>query len=92
MKNMFDFLQAALPWIATGLFVACSCVTVQAKSKGKEMTARLKALSWSPVACFLFVAVMEMYSGNISSGTTWLVLGVFNAVVNFSNTKNGEKE
>lgn len=87
MKEMIDFLRNALPWIAIGLFVACSCVTVKAKADGKEPGRFFKGMCWSPAFCFLFVAIMEMYSGNPSSGTTWLVLGVFNAVVNFANMK-----
>lgn len=31
MKAILDFLTSALPWIAIGLFVACSCVTVKVK-------------------------------------------------------------
>ena len=87
MKEMIDFLRNALPWIAIGLFVACSCAMVKAKKDGEEMSKFFKGLSWSPAFCFLFVAIMEMYSGNPSNGTTWLVLGVFNAVVNFANMK-----
>lgn len=88
MKEIFDFLISALPWIAIGLFVSTSCVTVKAKSEEKEMSRFFRGLSWSPAACFLFAAIMEMYSGNKSGGTTWLVLGVFNAVINFANTQN----
>lgn len=87
MEEMIDFLRNALPWIAIGLFVACSCVTVKAKKDGDKMSRFFKGLSWSPAFCFLFVAIMEMYSGNSSRGTTWLVLGVCNAVVNFANEK-----
>lgn len=87
MTELIDFMRNALPWIAIGLFVACSCVTVKAKKEGEEKSKFFKGLCWSPAFCFLFVAIMEMYSGNPSSGTTWLVLGVFNAMVNFANTK-----
>ena len=91
MKEIFDFLISALPWIAIGLFVSTSCVTAKAKSEGKEVGRALKSLCWSPAACFFFVAVMEMYSGNKSGGITWLVLGVFNAVINFANTQKEAK-
>lgn len=91
MKEIFDFLISALPWIAIGLFVACSCVSEQAKKNGKEMSRFFRGLSWSPAICFLFVAIMEYYSGNTSGGTTWLVLGVFNAVINFANTQKGSE-
>lgn len=91
MKNAIDFLVNALPWIAIGLFVACSTVTVKAKTEEKELSSFFRGLSWSPAVCFLFVAMIEMLSGNQSSGTTWLVLGVFNAVINFANTQNNEE-
>ncbi|MDO4651051.1 MAG: hypothetical protein Q4B26_20630 [Eubacteriales bacterium] len=87
MKAILDFLTSALPWIAIGLFVACSCVTVKAKKDGRETSRFFQGISWSPAICFLFVAIMEMLDGNKSSGTTWLVLGVFNAVLNFANTQ-----
>lgn len=87
MTNIIDFARNALPWIAIGLFVACSCVTVKAKKDGEELSGFVKGLSWSPAFCFFFVAIMEMYSGNRSSGTTWLVLAAFNTVVNFANTQ-----
>lgn len=92
MKAILDFFTSALPWIAIGLFVACSCVTVKAKKEGKEITRFLQGISWSPAVCFLFVAIMEMMDGNRSSGTTWLVLGVFNAVNNFANIQNKENK
>ena len=92
MQTIYDFLMSALPWVAIGMFVACSMVTANAKKEGKELRGLFKVLSWSPAAAFLFVAIMEMSSGNTSSGTTWLVLGVFNAVVNFANTGYAEKQ
>lgn len=92
MNEVLDFLMSAFPWIAIGLFVACSCVTVQAKKTGKEMSKLFKGLCWTPIICFLFVAVWEMYSGNTSSGATWLVLGVCSAVLNFANIQNSENE
>lgn len=91
MKEVFVFLIGALPWIAIGLFVVCSCVTARAKSEGKELSSFFKGMCWSPAGCFLLVAIMEMLDGNQSSGTTWLVLGVCNAVVNFANTQKEDK-
>lgn len=85
MKESFDFLINALPWIAIGLFVACSCATVQAKKTGNEMSRFFRGMCWSPAACFLFLAIVELYSGDKSSGITWLVLGVFNAIINYVN-------
>ena len=87
MKAIFDFLISALPWIAIGLFVACSCVTVKAKTNGKEMSRFFKGMCWSPAVCFLFVAIMEMLDGNRSGGTTWLVLGCFNVMINYANSQ-----
>ena len=85
MKAIYDFLISALPWIAIGLFVACSCITVKTKKDGKAINRFFQGISWTPAACFLFVAIMEMLDGNKTSGTTWLVLGVFNAVLNFAS-------
>lgn len=92
MKEVFDFLISALPWIAIGLFAACSCVTAKAKADGKEVSRIFRGFSCFPVICFLFVAIMEMCSGNTSRGTTWLVLGICNAVFNFSNTQNEDNK
>lgn len=91
MTAFFDFLMSALPWIAIGLLASTSCVMVKAKSEGKEVGRFFKGMCWSPAGCFLFVAIMELYSGNKSSGTTWLVLGVFNAVIHFANTQKEDK-
>ena len=88
MKAIFDFLISALPWIAIGMFVACSIVMTKAQKEGKEIGRFFKGICWSPAVCFLFVALMEMYSGKISSGTTWLILGVVNTVINFVNTQD----
>lgn len=90
MTAIYDFLSSALPWIAIGLFVVCSCVIVKTKKDGKEISGFFLGISWAPAACFLLVAVMEFLDGNKSSGTTWLVLGVFNAVLNFANTQKDE--
>lgn len=92
MNDVFDFLKSAMPWIAIGLFVACSCVSVKAKAEGRETGSFFQALSWSPSMCFFFVALMEMYSGNQSNGTTWLILGAANAVINFANIHPDSKK
>lgn len=92
MKEVLMFLESALPWIAIGLFLACSFVTVNAKKTGSETGRFFRAFCWIPAACFLFVAIMELLDGNTSSGTTWLVLGVFNAMVNYANTQNKENK
>lgn len=91
MKEIFDFLRSALPWVAIGVLAATSCVMMKEKAEGKEVSGVLKGLYWSPAVCFLFVAMLELYGGNRSSGAVWLVLGVFNAVVNFANTDKGDK-
>lgn len=93
MSKIVDFLRNSLPWVAIGLYVACSCVTVKAKKEGEETSKIFNGISWAPAFCFFFASIMEMYSGNTSAGTTWLVLGVFNAMVNFVNTqKRGKTE
>lgn len=90
MTEVLDFMRNALPWIAIGLFVAVSCVKMKAKKDGKESGKMLNGVSWFPALIFLYLAIADMLSGNKSSGTTWLVLSVFNAVVNFSNIQNNE--
>lgn len=91
MRDIFDFLISALPWIAIGVFVACSLVIVKTNKDGKEISRFFQVLFWSPAVCFLFAAIMEMLDGNKASGTTWLVLGVFNAITNFSNIQKDIK-
>ena len=57
---IFEFLISALPWIAIGIFVACSCVIVKTKKDGKEISSIFKGICWLPALCFLVVAIMEM--------------------------------
>lgn len=85
MREIVDFIISALPWIAIGLFVAVSCVMFKAKSEGKEVSRFFKEMCWFPAGCFLFLAIIEMSNGNRSGGTTWLVLGVLSAVINFAD-------
>lgn len=87
MIVVFDFCISALPWIGIGLFVACSCVMAKAKAEGSKMSRLFRAISWSPAGCFVLVAFMEMCRGNTSGATTWLVLGVFNAVINYASAQ-----
>lgn len=91
MKELIDFLRSALPWVAMGLLVSTSCVMIKVKSEGKEIGGILKGLCWTPAGCFLFAAIMEFLGGNRSRGTVWLVLGVFNGVLNFANTHKEDK-
>lgn len=88
MSNVIDFVTNALPWIAIGLFVAVSSVRAHLKAEGKELSGLLKALTWSPFICFVFVAILEFSAGKKSSAITWLILGVFNAVTNYANESN----
>lgn len=91
MGEVFDFLRSALPWVAIGLFVACSCATVKTKNEGKEMSKFFQGICRFPAVCFLFTAIMEMLDGKRSNGTVWLVLGVSNVVIKYANTKKEEK-
>lgn len=91
MNEIFDFMKSALPWIAIGLFIACSCASAHAEKGGNKLTGFFKGMCWSPAVCFLFVAIMEFLDGNKSSGTTWLVLSVFNTVLNFANTQKEDE-
>lgn len=92
MNELYDFFVSALPWIAIGLYLACSILLLKAKRKGTELSRFFKGLCWTPSVCCLAVAVMEMLDGNKSSGTTWLMLAIFNAVSNFGiNSENNNK-
>ena len=91
MEAMRDFLRAALPWIAIGLFVAFSIGREEFRKKGAVPGKLFSAMCWSPIFCFLLVAILEFSSGNKGSATTWLVLGIVNAGMNFANRRKAEK-
>lgn len=82
MQNVIDFMSAALPWIAIGLFLTVVKVGQDAKKEGKELTGIWKALTWTPMAAFVFVAIMEFAEGKTSSAVTWLVIGLANLLLN----------
>lgn len=90
MKEVCDFIVAALPWVAIGLFLAFTCEMTHAKYEGRTVSKCFRLLSWCPVVCFFVIAVINMYNGSKSSGTTWLVLGICNATANFSSLMTNE--
>lgn len=77
MKDVFDFLRAALPWIAVGLLLA----VFFAKSAGKTMTKSKKAvlivlpmLFLAGVAVFLLCYNQEGFTGSrIKNPDTYLL-------------------
>jgi len=90
MKEISDFIIAALPWIAIGLFAAFTFEMTHARHEGREVSNLFKGMAWCPAACFLVLAIVDMYSGKASSGTTWLVLGICNTFLNVVNGKARE--
>ena len=91
MIEVFSFMISALPWVSIGLFVACSCVLVKIKSEGKELSKLLKGICLIPTVCLILTSIIETYSENKSSGTTWLVLSALYTIINFGFIKY-EKE
>lgn len=76
MQAIFDFITAALPWMAMGLMVAVSLVRMQ----GKRLPGMLL---WLPGALFLLAAILPT-----SGRTTWLVLGLLSmGLCNYQNVK-----
>ena len=74
MKEILDFLTAALPYIAIGFWVAYTITKSKAKESGQEM--KMKWGNFFPPAAMLFVSIMEFVDGDSSNGTTWLILAV----------------
>lgn len=71
MRDMIDFLHAALPWVAIGLVLIIYIVNRDAKP---EQKAKLKKLNLVPVGCALIVAILDITGGKISRGMTWVIL------------------
>lgn len=90
MKDILDFLTAALPWVGIGLMVAVTTAVLNAKKEGKDVGKPLIGISWGAFACFLFVAGVDFLQGDTSGATTWLVLGIVNALLNASAMKETE--
>jgi len=91
MQAVMDFLMSALPWVAIGLFATVSAVKAFEKRAGHEISRTLRLISWCPVALFLLLAIIQMY-GIERSGSTWLVIGLCNAVINWGDSqKKAEK-
>ena len=88
MNGVLDFINSALPWIGIGLCVAFFCVKIKASKDGKKSGTIFNVLSWCPVLIFLYLSIADMYAGNRSYGTRWLVLGAFYTIINFKFFKN----
>lgn len=83
MRNIMDFIMAALPWIGIGLFVVINIAkrNVQSKEDWNGLSLKkLSNLSLAPLACFIFVAVMEYLDGDTNSATVWGCLAIINCV------------
>lgn len=83
-----DFLKSALPWLSIGLVLAVTFAKWDAEKNGRPVSKALKFLAWPPLAGFLLTAILEYTSGDKAGGTTWLVLGICNAAVNFCRKKS----
>ena len=93
MKTVSDFIISALPWIASGMFVAVSCVNIKIKKEGQKPGKLFSAVCYVPSICFIIDAILEMADGNTAKGTTWLVLGIDYLVLNCLNTsKHDDKD
>lgn len=86
MTEGLEFLKNVLPWMALGLFVVFSCIKAKAQREDRELSPLFRAACLFPALCLLFVAILEMSSGNKTGGTIWLVLGVFQVVSNCLST------
>ena len=83
MKGILDFINSALPWIGIGLCAAFSRVKMKAIKDGKKLGIIFNGLSGCPALIFLYLTIADMFGGNRSSGTTWLVLSAFYTIINF---------
>lgn len=88
MENFIEFVRAALPWIAIGLFAAVNALLIGDKNRRKKMVGKLSKLNLVTLVCFIFVAVMEFIDGNMNSGVTFLIIGVVSFVVSILNIRS----
>ena len=88
MENFIEFVRAALPWIAIGLFAAVNALLIGDKNRRKKMVGKLSKLNIVTLVCFIFVAVMEFIDGNMNSGVTFLIIGVVSFVVSILNIRS----
>lgn len=70
MTDVFVFVRAALPWLAIGFWVAYAFAASKDEKNGKKMSWG----SYAPSVAMVFVALMELYDRDFSSGATWLIL------------------
>lgn len=89
MKEVFDFLTAALPYIAIGFWVAFAIVKKNAEEKGQEM--KMQWGNYFPSAAMAFVSILEFADGDSSNGTTWLVLAIVFLALNFAQSRKEQK-
>ena len=90
MREFIDFSVSALPWITIGLFIAISCVRARAKAEGKDLGRAFSCAAWFPAMVFFILAISEMQDGETSSGTTWLILGIINIILNYVDREKDE--
>ena len=91
METILIFIRAALPWVAIGLFVGVTLSAKNVEKKGEKPSGLMVLLSWTPLFCFLLVALLELLDGDLSDAAVWLVLGIANAFLN-TRKKSGEQE
>ena len=89
MGEVFDFLVAALPYIAIGFWVAFTIVQKNAKDAGQEM--KMQWGNYFPSAAMVFVSVLEFADGDTSNGTTWLVLAIAFLALNLASGRKTQK-
>ena len=87
MRLFIEFGINAFPWIAIGLFIALACVQARAKQEGKDLGRAFSCAAWFPAFVFFVIAISEMQDGDKASGTTWLILGIINIILNFINSE-----
>ena len=89
MREVFDFLVAALPYIAIGFWVAFTIVQKNAKDAGQEM--KMQWGNYFPSAAMVFVSVLEFADGDTSNGITWLILATVFLALNLASGRKTQK-
>ena len=89
MGEVFDFLVAALPYIAIGFWVAFTIVRKNAGDAGQEM--KMQWSNYFPSAAMVFVSVLEFADGDTSNGITWLILATVFLALNLASGRKTQK-